>query len=87
MIRDAKRALVAVVMGAVIAAPAMAQAPAPAPQKAPDPNEVICEKQEVIGSRLQSRRICRTRAQWADVRLQDRQEVEKAQVPLGIKAQ
>jgi invasion protein IalB len=48
-----------------------------------DPNEVVCEKQEVIGSRLASKRICMTRSQWADQKGQDRQEVEKVQTQRG----
>lgn len=61
---------------------------APAPQKptaSNDPNQqVICEKQEVLGSRLATRRVCKTRAQWADDRLQDRQEIEKVQMQRGM---
>jgi len=49
-----------------------------------DPNEVICEKQNVTGSRLTSKRVCKTRAQWADERLQDRQGIEKVQVERGM---
>jgi len=50
-----------------------------------DPSQqVICEKQEVLGSRLATRRVCKTRAQWADDRLQDRQEVEKVQTQRGM---
>ena len=48
-----------------------------------DPNEMICEKQEVVGSRLATRRVCHTRAQWADLRLQDRQEIERVQTQRG----
>ena len=68
------------------AAPAPAQNPAPA-RVGPDPNEVICEKQEVLGSRLSSRRVCHTRAEWADLRLQDRQELERVQTRRGMKGE
>jgi hypothetical protein len=44
-----------------------------------DQNEIICERQEVTGSRLAKRRVCMTRAQWAESRLQDRQATEKVQ--------
>ena len=47
---------------------------------AKDPNEVICERQEEIGTRLSSERVCKTRAQWAEDRRLTRQEVEKVQV-------
>lgn len=50
-----------------------------------DPSQqVICEKQEVLGSRLATRRVCKTRAQWADDRLQDRQEIERVQTQRGM---
>jgi hypothetical protein len=45
----------------------------------PDPNEKICESIKVVGSRLATRRVCATRAEWADHRRQDREETEKAQ--------
>ena len=82
MIRNAARALAAVIIATMIGAPAMADQPSPH-QKAPDPNEVICEKQEVIGSRLQTKRVCRTRAEWADLRLQDQQAIDRVQIQRG----
>jgi len=68
---------------------AAASPPSVAPQQAKDaqalnPNEVICEKQPVTGSRLGTKRVCKTRAQWADERLQDRQGIEKVQVERGM---
>lgn len=50
---------------------------------AKDPNEVVCEKQEVLGSRLGSKKICMTRAEWAEQRRVERQEIDKAQVGRG----
>jgi hypothetical protein len=77
-------------IGPAIADSAFAQA-APAAQPAQqnvqrtlDPNEIICEKQSVVGSRLAHRKVCLTRAQWDDTRRQDRQEVEKAQTQRGM---
>lgn len=64
------------------AAPAPAEASKPKPKKG-DPNEVVCEKQEVLGSRLATRKVCMTRAEWADVRRQDRQAVERVQTLRG----
>ena len=78
------RGAVAALMMPLICAPAMADPPHPAPRKSPDPNQVICEKQEVVGSRLATRRVCKTRAEWADARLQDRQDLEKVQVQRGM---
>lgn len=54
-------------------------APLPAGAKVLNPNEVVCEKQEELGSRLATKRICMTRGQWADLRGQDRQEIERVQ--------
>jgi len=44
-----------------------------------DPNEVVCEKSEVIGTRLSNSRTCMSRAQWAEQRRLSRQVVEQAQ--------
>jgi hypothetical protein len=46
---------------------------------AKDPNEKICEKQTVVGSRLATRRVCATRAEWAEKRRLDREAVDGAQ--------
>jgi hypothetical protein len=51
--------------------------------KAADPNQVVCEKIQMTGSRLAVKRICKTRAQWALERLSDRQDVERIQVQRG----
>jgi hypothetical protein len=70
---------------ALVAAPAIAQAPAAAPAQAQstakkqDPNEKICVKEESTGSRLGAKRICMTRAEWADRKLQDQQELTRVQ--------
>ena len=58
------------------AAPAAQPQP---PTAAGDPNEKICENLSMIGSRLAKKRICATRAEWADRRLQDRREGEAIQ--------
>ena len=68
------------------AAAAQAQPQQPAQQQAPvvgDPNEVVCEKQKQLGSRIATKRICKTRAEWAAQRLSDRMDVEKTQVQRG----
>lgn len=44
-----------------------------------DPNRVICEKQEVVGSRLQAKRVCMTAAEWATKRREERQMIDRAQ--------
>ena len=48
-----------------------------------DPNEVVCEKQEIVGSRLATKRVCMTRSQWADQQGQDRQEIDRVQTQRG----
>ena len=44
-----------------------------------NPNQVVCRSVEEIGSRLSRRRVCRTRAEWADLQLQERQVVDRVQ--------
>ena len=68
-------------------ASALAQAAPPAPAKTQDRSEKICQKVEVTGSRLAIKRVCMTRAQWADARLQDRQEIERIQTQRGMKGE
>ncbi len=65
----------------------MAAAPAPSPSQtaAGKLNEVVCQKQEVIGSRLGTKRICKTRAEWAADQLNDRQLIDKLQVQRGMR--
>ena len=75
-----------VALGILICAPAFAQAPAPASKTDPS-QEVVCEKQEVIGSRLQTKRVCRTRAEWAEAKREDRQYLERIQTERGIKSE
>jgi hypothetical protein len=42
-------------------------------------NEKICENVTQIGSRLAKRRVCASRAEWAERKLQDRQDTEYIQ--------
>jgi hypothetical protein len=44
-----------------------------------DPNEKICEKQSVLGSRLATRRVCATRAEWAEQRRLDKEAIDQGQ--------
>ena len=44
-----------------------------------DPNERICEKVPIIGSRLASKRFCASRAEWEERKRQDREALEAAQ--------
>jgi hypothetical protein len=45
-----------------------------------DPNERICETITMLGSRINKKRFCGTKAEWEQKRLLDRQEVERAQM-------
>jgi hypothetical protein len=66
----------------IFAALALVPAIAAAEEKqapAKDPNRIICEKQEVVGSRLATKKICMTAAEWAERKREDREAVEKGQ--------
>ena len=63
--------------------PAVAQASDAEMKSSKDPNEVVCEKQEVLGSRVATKRICMTRAEWAEKRRVERLEIERAQTGRG----
>lgn len=60
------------------------QQPAAASAAASNSDPVICEKQEEIGSRLSTHRICMKRSQWQDQQLQDRQATERVQRSEGM---
>lgn len=72
-------------ISSVSAAPAFSQAAAPSQQSAKqkDPNEIVCQKEQDTGSRLSSHRVCKTRAQWAADRQEQRMEVERVQTQRG----
>ena len=71
------RIVIASLAGALLAMPAVAEQPAG--KKTPDPNEKVCESIRMIGSRLAVKRICATRAEWADRRRQERDVIDQAQ--------
>lgn len=74
--------LIASLVSVATAAQAQAQ-PAQASSSGYDPNERICESIPVIGSRLAKKKVCATRAEWAEKRRLDRQAVEQAQKQVG----
>ena len=49
-------------------------------QVAGDPNRVICEVQDTIGTRLGRRKVCLTAQQWADKRTEHRGMLEDIQL-------
>ncbi len=65
------------------AAPSPSGAQAAA-KPARDPNEMVCERQKDPGSRLIAAKVCHTRAEWADLRSQDRQMIDEAQTRRGV---
>ena len=68
--------------------PAAASAPAqPGSVITSDQNERVCEKIEILGSRLSTKSVCMTRAQWAQQKKDDRDSVEKAQQQRGCNDQ
>ncbi len=45
-----------------------------------NPNEKICESITPVGSRLGSKKVCATRAEWAEKRRLDREAIDRGQV-------
>ena len=72
----------------VLSAPSFARPddnpPEKAKKKARDPNETVCEDEEVLGSRLAVRRVCLTRAQWAEKQRDDRALIDRSQTQLCV---
>lgn len=84
-----RRILVIAAMIGGIAGTGQAQSPAAPATIRPaaasvDMNEIVCQKLKETGSRIAVRKVCRTRAEWADLKLQDRQSLEQAQTQIGI---
>ena len=78
---DVRFAALGAMVSFALVLPAAAQNSAtPAAKKKSDPNEIVCEKQEVLGSRLATRKVCMTRNQWAVRRQEDRDTVNRSQV-------
>ena len=79
MLYRTSAALMIGLAGALIAPPAAAAGSAAAQAGGNDPNERICDKIIVTGSRLASKTVCMTRAQWDQRKRDDRDAVEGAQ--------
>jgi hypothetical protein len=80
-------AAAAVLMSAPVAAQTAQMPPANQADQtkhAKDLNEIVCERQQDPGSRLAAAKVCHTRAEWADLRHQDREMVDQAQTRLGM---
>ena len=77
-----KLVFVSVVLATTAAAFAQAPSDAPATTRSTvngDPSQIICRRENQIGTRLTQHRICRTRAEWTELREQTRQVVERQQ--------
>jgi len=82
-----KRVALAMAFG-IVSVPAMAgEIIDPVPQRPSvaddpikgDPNRLICRREPILGSRLGTNRRCMTAAEWAQVRLDNRMRIERAQ--------
>ena len=87
--RSIRLAIALVPIAALSASPLNAQAAGPQREASSkrDPNEIVCEKQKVPGSRLAVAKVCKTRAEWADLKMQDRQDLERVQIQRGTSPQ
>ncbi|MEO5972400.1 MAG: hypothetical protein ABIP91_03445 [Sphingomicrobium sp.] len=74
-----KSAIFSVLLLSVAAAPAANLEGAKSTPNARDPDEKVCEDITLVGSRLAVKRVCATRAQWAEKRRRDRDMVDQAQ--------
>ncbi len=71
---------------AIFAAAGSASSSAARPQRekgAYDPNEMVCMRFRETGSRLVTRRVCMTQQEWAELRRETRQSIDRAQVSRG----
>lgn len=75
----------ALILLSSIAVLASGAALAAEPKKKDDPSRMICEKQEVLGSRLASKRVCKTAGEWEAERRQDRQAIDKTQTQNNVR--
>ena len=44
-----------------------------------DPNRIVCEKEETIGTRLGAKKVCLTVAEWEARKSADRDQTERVQ--------
>ena len=60
---------------------AIAQTPDAGSSRGPnnDPNQIVCRSEAEIGSRLSRRRVCRTRAEWQELQVEQRKTTERVQ--------
>jgi hypothetical protein len=78
--------LVSLALMVIMAAPAAAQtappgrsSPTASSSKARDPNRIVCEREEQLGSRLGGAKVCKTAAEWDEERRANREAVDNWQ--------
>jgi len=96
-----RKAILALLLVAGSAAPALARGDDPAPMVQPpaaavqppqkdtvekDLDRVICKPRQATGSRLPSSKVCRTKREWNQMELEQRRDLEKAQDTRGLKS-
>ena len=79
-----KRASVMLLLSSTVIAGAQSPSAQDRSKGTKDPDEWICEKQTVIGTRLATRRVCATRAEWDERRRLDKEAIDKAQTQIGV---
>lgn len=74
--------LASVIAAAVVfAVPAAAQTPHTVKaDREKDPNRIVCQKQEQIGSRLGAKKVCMTAKEWELLAKEHRDEAERLQL-------
>lgn len=82
------RAISMIAAASAFAALAVGTLPEPASaqvSKAPrDPNEKVCQVITPVGSRLATKKVCATRAEWEEKKRQDREATERAQTQVCV---
>lgn len=81
------RTLCLLMCTSVISAPVAAQTNQPSPPPvgvtavgdSAKQNKMICQKMEVTGSRLGTRNVCHTAAEWTEIRAIERRDLERMQ--------
>ena len=75
-----KALVIAATLASAVAVAATAQTTAaPADTKEGVENKMVCRTIQEIGSRLNRRRVCRTRLEWDELEMQTRRTVERVQ--------
>ena len=44
-----------------------------------DPNKIVCRNVSESGSRLKTKRVCHTNAQWAEIRREAKEKIDQIQ--------